>query len=246
MVETRRQQIEGVASTLFRERGYAGTSVRDIARALDIQGASLYAHVESKEDVLWSIVKGAAERFHAEVGAVVDARLSATERLREMCRAHVRVVTSDLEHASVFLQEWKFLGERRREEIARRRDTYEAYFRAVIADGVASGEFHAVDPRIAAACILSALNGIAQWYRRDGRLTAGEIADQFADLFARALGCRAFPAAAAATPAAAAATPAAAGVTPATPAAAGLTPATDPRWSAPPGRPRGDSRRTPR
>ncbi|MEO8208725.1 MAG: helix-turn-helix domain-containing protein, partial [Chloroflexota bacterium] len=57
MVElTRRRAIEDVASELFREHGYAATSVRDIARAVDIQGASLYAHVTSKEDVLWAIV----------------------------------------------------------------------------------------------------------------------------------------------------------------------------------------------
>ncbi|MDQ3870640.1 MAG: TetR/AcrR family transcriptional regulator, partial [Chloroflexota bacterium] len=155
-METRRQQIEDVASALFRQRGYAGTSVRDIARALDIQGGSLYAHVESKEDVLWSIVTRASDGFHQQVAAVVDAPLSAAERLREMCRTHVRVVTSDLEHASVFLHEWKFLGERRREEIARRRDAYEAYFRGVIADGLASGEFRAVDPPVVAALILSA------------------------------------------------------------------------------------------
>jgi AcrR family transcriptional regulator len=60
---TRRREIEDVASSLFRERGYSGTSVRDIARALDIQGASLYAHVASKQDVLWAIVDRMATRF---------------------------------------------------------------------------------------------------------------------------------------------------------------------------------------
>ena len=64
MVEvSRRRAIEDVASTLFRQRGYSATSVRDIARALDIQGPSLYAHVSSKEDVLWAIVDRAATRF---------------------------------------------------------------------------------------------------------------------------------------------------------------------------------------
>ena len=58
MVETnRRREIEDAASSLFREHGYSGTSVRDIARAVDIQGASLYAHVASKQDVLWAIVE---------------------------------------------------------------------------------------------------------------------------------------------------------------------------------------------
>ena len=61
MVETtRRREIEDAASSLFHEHGYSGTSVRDIARALDIQGASLYAHVTSKQDVLWSIVERTA------------------------------------------------------------------------------------------------------------------------------------------------------------------------------------------
>ena len=71
MVETtRRREIEDAASSLFHERGYSATSVRDIARAVDIQGASLYAHVASKQDVLWSIVEGTAARFEVAADAV--------------------------------------------------------------------------------------------------------------------------------------------------------------------------------
>ena len=74
MVEiTRRQAIEEAASSLFRERGYSGTSVRDIARAVDIQGASLYAHVTSKQDVLWSIVERMASTFEVAADAVEGA-----------------------------------------------------------------------------------------------------------------------------------------------------------------------------
>ena len=70
MVETTRDsEIEDAASSLFHEHGYSGTSVRDIARALDIQGASLYAHVASKQDVLWSIVERTATRFEAAADA---------------------------------------------------------------------------------------------------------------------------------------------------------------------------------
>ena len=60
---SRRRAIEDVASDLFRTHGYAATSVREIARALSMQGPSLYAHVTSKEDVLWAIVDRAATRF---------------------------------------------------------------------------------------------------------------------------------------------------------------------------------------
>jgi AcrR family transcriptional regulator len=182
-METRKRQIEDVASGLFSAKGYAATSVRDIARAIDLQGGSLYAHIASKEDVLWNIVSRAAERFHAAVRPLANANESATERLRKMIRAHVHVITDDSEHALVFLQEWRFLSPERRAQIARQRDAYEAYWRAVIAEGMAEGELRVSDPKMAGLGILSALNGIAQWYRPHGPLAPDAIAESFADLF---------------------------------------------------------------
>jgi TetR/AcrR family transcriptional regulator, cholesterol catabolism regulator len=190
---TRRQQIEEAASALFRERGYAATSVRDIAHSLNMQGGSLYAHVASKEDVLWSIVSRAADRFNAEVApiAVDHSGALATTRLRQMIRAHVEVVTSAQRDAAVFLHEWRFLSPDRREQIAARRDAYEALFRQVIGEGIAAGTFSGVDPRLTASAVLTALNGIATWFRSDGLLSAEEIADEYADLFLRSLTCAA-------------------------------------------------------
>src|SRR5438876_2028688 len=111
MIETgaRRREIEEVASELFHANGYAATSVRDIARALDIQGASLYAHVASKEDMLWSIVDRAADRFDAEVAPIAqDRAVPPPARLRGMVRAHIGVVTTDQGSAIVFLDEWRY------------------------------------------------------------------------------------------------------------------------------------------
>ncbi|HEY5489505.1 MAG TPA: TetR/AcrR family transcriptional regulator [Candidatus Limnocylindrales bacterium] len=184
----RRLQIEEVASELFRERGYAATSVRDIAQALNLQGGSLYAHMASKEDVLWSIVCRAADRFNAEVGPIAaDASSSPADRLRAMVRAHVGVVTSIQQDATVFLHEWRFLSAARRAEMSARRDAYEALFRNVIARGTETGDFRAVDARLTSMAILSALNGIPTWYSPDGPLTADDVADQHADLFVHAL-----------------------------------------------------------
>jgi TetR/AcrR family transcriptional regulator, cholesterol catabolism regulator len=191
MLETgaRRREIDDVASELFHANGYAATSVRDIARALDIQGASLYAHVASKEDLLWSIVDRAATAF--EEGA--DRALADTtsddpvERLAAIVEAHVEVVTADPERASVFVTEWRYLSPERRSAIGARRDEYEARLRTVIADGMAIGAFAAVDPALAATFLLTALNGIATWYRPDGRLSADRIADHYVDLALRSL-----------------------------------------------------------
>ena len=193
MVETtRRREIEDAASTLFRERGYSGTSVRDIARAVDIQGASLYAHVASKQEVLWSIVERVATRFEVAADTVEAADPGAMVfgpgvQLISLVRAHVGVLTDDIERAGVFVHEWRALDAGRREEIARRRDAYEARFRGTIANGVESEAFAAVDPALTATYILTALNGLVTWYRPDGRLPARAIADAYADLSVRAV-----------------------------------------------------------
>lgn len=193
MVElTRRQEIEAAASSLFHERGYSGTSVRDIARAVEIQGASLYAHVASKQDVLWAIVRDTAARFEGAADAVEAAVPGAISDgqgalLSALVRAHVGVVTEDIERASVFVHEWRALEDERRQEIALRRDAYEARFRVVIANGVQTRAFARVDPPTTAAYILTALNGIVAWYRPDGRLSPRAIASAYADLSLRAV-----------------------------------------------------------
>lgn len=190
MVETRRRQIETVASGLFREQGYAGTSVRDIARGLAIQGASLYAHVASKEDVLWAIVRRGADQFEAAADAAEQASRGATvaERLEALIRGHVGVLTDDVGQASVFVREWRSLSADRRARIGARRDAYERRWRQLIAEGSQSRAFAPADPPLAAAYLLTALNGIATWYRPDGPLSARAIAAEYVNLGLRSLG----------------------------------------------------------
>ena len=97
------------------------------------------------------------------------------------------MVTADPERASVFVTEWRHLSAERRAAIAERRDAYERRFRATIEEGIGVGAFRQTDPAIAATFILTALNGIAGWYRPDGRLSADRIADHYVDLALRAL-----------------------------------------------------------
>ena len=202
MVEvSRRRAIEDVASALFRARGYSATSVRDIASALNIQGPSLYAHVSSKEDVLWAIVDRAAMRFETAAlralgpsgGPEAGSERSVTRAqdpsaaIAALVRAHVRVITDDPGAAAVFVHEWRALSGERRAAILARRDSYERTFRDLIEAGMAGGQFELTDPVIAATTILSALNGIASWYDPAGRLSPDRIADHFVDLVLRML-----------------------------------------------------------
>jgi AcrR family transcriptional regulator len=189
---SRRRAIEDVASDLFRANGYAGTSVRDIARALSLQGASLYAHVTSKEDVLWAIVDRAANRFEAAADAAEAASElrrpgDPVEAVAALVRAHVDVLTEDVGEASVFVHEWRALGEERRSVILARRDAYEARFRRRIGNGIAIGAFALVDPAIASTVLLTTLNGVATWYDPAGRLPAARVGDHLVELSLRML-----------------------------------------------------------
>jgi AcrR family transcriptional regulator len=186
--DTRREQIYRAASALFSERGYRATSIRDIARELDLQGGSLYAHISSKEDVLWEIIARVAESFSAAVRPIAEADGPAPERLRAMIHAHVGVVVNELARAAVFFQDWRQLSEPRRSEVLALRDAYEAVFRRTIADGVTNGELQTSDPRLATMFVLTALNGIPGWFRSDGELTADDIADELANLVLDGLG----------------------------------------------------------
>jgi TetR/AcrR family transcriptional regulator, cholesterol catabolism regulator len=183
----RREQIYETASSLFSLHGYRATSVRDIARELDLQGGSLYAHISSKEDVLWEIVSRVAEEFDRAVRPIADQDGPACERLRQMIHGHVGVVVGHLSHATVFFQDWRHLSAARRAEVLALRDAYEGLFRRVLAEGAERGEFAHHDARLAAIFLLTALNGIASWYRTDGEHSAAEIADSYAGLLINGL-----------------------------------------------------------
>ena len=181
-VTDRKEQIYSTAGALFSQKGYHATSMRDIASELEIQGGSLYSHISSKEDVLWEIVQRAAREFEECVEPLAHEPVAASERLQKMIRAHVAVVAHRLEDATVFFHEWRFLGAERRRQVAQQRDRYEAAFRAVIQDGVDSGELRQVDPKLAALLVLSSVNWLYQWYTPDGPLAPDAVADGFSEL----------------------------------------------------------------
>jgi len=187
MAIDRKEQIYSTARSLFSERGYHATTVRDIAKVLNMQGGSLYSHIESKEDVLWELVDRAADQFLGAVEPIVASGRSPADKLREMVRAHVRVVAGNPADATVFLHEWKFLSDVRRQAVQGRRDRYENLYRHVIEEGVQSGVFAHADPKMAAVLILSTVNWLPQWYNPSGPLSPEEVADRFSELILRGL-----------------------------------------------------------
>jgi len=124
----RRGELLAAAEKLFSERGFEATGVREIADAMNLQAGSLYAHIESKEDLLWEILNAAADRFFDAINPIVASDLVTIEKLRRAIAAHVAVITGSVQAAAVYSTEWRHLGEPRRDEFAARRNEYEQLF----------------------------------------------------------------------------------------------------------------------
>jgi len=178
----RRAELLAAAERMFSERGYQATSVRDIAEALDIKAGSLYAHIETKEDLLWAALDAAADRFFIAVQPIVESDLVPLEKLRRVITAHVRVITESAASAAIFSNEWRHLSEPRRSDFAARRDAYERVLRDLVHDAIRDGMLGDVDEKFATLLILSSMNWVYQWYRPDGPMTPEEIARKLTEM----------------------------------------------------------------
>src|SRR5947209_11820421 len=111
-MSTRRNDLTRIAARLFAEKGYHGTSTADLAQALGVQKGSLYAHIESKADLLWEVAREGAAAFHAALDSVPDEG-PMLEQIRDALRVHMRLVAEQLDIATVLIREWRYLeGER--------------------------------------------------------------------------------------------------------------------------------------
>src|SRR5207249_10501377 len=113
---TRRDDLTREAARLFAERGFHGTSMDALAQALGVQKGSLYSLIGSKHELIFETMKAGARAFHAALDAVPEDH-PAVERIRMALRAHLGVVASQLEVATVFTREWRYLDDEYRSEI---------------------------------------------------------------------------------------------------------------------------------
>jgi len=178
----RKEQIRQTAAKLFRVKGFEAATMRDIASDLNIEAASLYHHIKSKEEILESICFDMAERFITALKEVNDIYFDAEQKLTMAIRYHVQIMTDNLDQSAVFLNEWRSLPEPGLSRFIKLRDQYENEFRKIVVDGKNEDIFTQVDEKFAALTILSAVNWIHQWYKPEGRMSPGEIADQLSDL----------------------------------------------------------------
>jgi AcrR family transcriptional regulator len=176
-MSTRKSELTRQAARLFAEKGYHGTSIGDLAEAMGVQKGSLYAHIESKADLLWEVARDGAAAFHAALDAVPE-YVPPAEKIRLALRAHLRVVAEQLDVATVFIREWRYLEGDRREQFVAERRRYEERFRAFFQEGRELGDLRTdLDDGTATLLALSAANWAYTWLR------PGADTDDLADRF---------------------------------------------------------------
>ncbi len=178
---SRKEQIVVASAKLFREKGFEAASMRDIARALGIEAASLYSHIKSKDELLEIICFQMADRLLKAIDEVNDIYFNAEEKLRMAISNHVKIVTDDLDASSVFLREWRHLKPEKLKEFIPLRNRYEDGFTHILVNGENENVFEAPDKKFAVLTILSAVNWITEWYQPNGSKSPAEIAGHLSD-----------------------------------------------------------------
>ena len=185
----RDQLIRRAATELFMEKGYAATSMRELARAVGIEAASLYNHLPSKQELLATMLLSTMEELVDAVRSAVVAPDDPTEQLRAATIAYVMFHQDHMREAAITDSERRSLTPEHAERLLHLRDQLAAVFREVLARGAQTGEFDIQDVHLEAVFILSICARLPVWYRDGGRLPLDVIGRLIADFAVAAVAC---------------------------------------------------------
>ena len=163
------------AAELFRKKGFAAASVRELAEALGIEAPSLYNHIGSKAELLQEICFEVAKDYTAHMEEVVVSKKNAAQKTADIIRFHVRKLSTDFDKVFVSEHEWKRLPQKNLEEFLAQRKLYEKNMIDIIKDGIEKKLFKNILPSIVVLAILSAVRGLELRQRHKNEFTIEEL-----------------------------------------------------------------------
>jgi AcrR family transcriptional regulator len=185
---SRKEQVIRKAAELFKEKGYAAASMRDLAQLLGIEAASLYSHIKSKEEILRSLCFDMATEFRKSLEEVEKQNLTASEKLRKGIIGHIQVMAKDLTASAVFMNEHRHLSQPYLRDFLLLRINYINRFKLIIEEGVRNGEFKStIDKKLAVMTLFSSLNWMPMWYDPSGIIEPIELGVQLSDMLVNGL-----------------------------------------------------------
>lgn len=186
----RATEIRRTAIALFAKQGYRGTSMKDIASALNIRAPSLYNHLESKQELLREVVMETITRLRADFAAAVRDASGPVDAVRRATEVHVLLHARYPDETRIGNREIPSIDEPVRSEFLRQRAQYSDDWQALVQSGIDAGAFSVSSPKLAVFAILEMGIGVANWYRPEGELSDVEIGAYFGELALQMLGLR--------------------------------------------------------
>jgi TetR/AcrR family transcriptional regulator, cholesterol catabolism regulator len=183
------------AAKLFARGGFRTANMREVADNLGVSRSSLYYHFPEKSDLLNEILTYVIDKFCERAREIVDYPLSAAQRLSVLIQAVIRLEleTPGVSLALIIRTEGETLRPEHMRAYIAKRDEYEGYFRRLIDEGIATGEFRAVNTKITTFALLGMLEEFDAWFDPEGPLNADQVAEVFSDLLLTALNVTAAP-----------------------------------------------------
>jgi AcrR family transcriptional regulator len=185
--QARRETIVDTAARVFAKGGYDATGITELCTATDLGKGALYHYIGSKEELLAAIHDRVMDQVMVGADSVAATDGSPSELLTMLGNEMLDIITRYPDHVWVFLHEFPALTGERAKQFHARREEYEARVEAVLRAGVESGEFRDIDPRLTALGWLGMHNYTYLWLKASGKLSAGEVAQRFADIFIRGI-----------------------------------------------------------
>lgn len=182
-----RDEIVETAAQVFRQKGFHGASMDDIAKAVNLRKASLYHHVASKQEILLEILEKALQLLLERITPLTEQPVPADQKLRAMMREYLFILIENIDLATVLLFEHRALERRQHARHVPNRDKFEALWKDTIAEGVSQKLFVDTDPALTTRALLGQLNWTITWYHDSGPLSIEQIADQYSDLLLNGL-----------------------------------------------------------
>lgn len=177
-----REDILDAAAQAFRQKGFHGASMQDVATAVNLQKASLYHHVSSKQELLLALLERALGLLTEHISGIANQDMPADQKLRRMMRAYLVALADNSDLSTVLLFEHRSLDKKSHARHVPQRDKFEGLWRDVINEGVRARVFDCADSGVAVRALMGVMNWTLTWYRPDGGKPIEKIADEYADL----------------------------------------------------------------
>jgi AcrR family transcriptional regulator len=171
------------AARLFREKGYSGSTLRELAKRAGVKGGSIYHHFASKQEILFMIMDYTMTNLIHKVQYEIKDETSPLDKLRNAIRFHIEYHTIDADETYVADAELRSLEVHNYKKIVKMRNIYEDIYKDIMREGMETGVMKIDNLTIASRALLQMCTGISYWYNPDGDLSINDIADSYVDLF---------------------------------------------------------------